>query len=152
MSITVPETDWGIHVEWLVDYLHLNGVALDEMSGILGRKIGNPLHCFLPIDDYLKLFAWGAERLSAPHLGLDIADQMQGSKLGIFGYLIQNSPTVVALCENIERYQPIFMRGMEFSFRTSARQLGTVADFSPALRECPSGCGVNNRRFFAGAA
>jgi AraC-like DNA-binding protein len=91
------------------------------MSAFLAHDIGGTSGLFLPIDDYLLFIAWGAERLSAPHLGLDIADQMRARDIGIYGYLIQNSPTVGDFCNLVEQYQAVFMRGMEFKFEKSDR-------------------------------
>lgn len=117
MSTHVPEESWGLRGEFLIDYLLEHGVAVDEIAMLLGRNIGDAERNFLPIDDYLTLFGWSAERLSAPHVGLDIAEQLSTRDIGIFGYLIRNSPTVAAFCDAVVRYQPLFMRGMEFSFK-----------------------------------
>lgn len=118
------QSDWGLQVEWLVRYLLERGATQSEISTVLSRKTERSTqHLFLPIDDYLLLFAWAADRLSAPHLGLDIAQQLQADELGIYGYLLKNSPTVGDLCEAAERYQPIFMRGMGFTCHTTAQQL-----------------------------
>ena len=121
MSTMDFQKSWGIHIEWMVDHLLRNGITLDEISATVGRRIDNPAHVYLPIDDYLSLFDWSAKRLSAPHLGLDIGDQLNASLLGILGYLIQNAPTVAGYCEMLQRYQSILMTGMEFSFRETGR-------------------------------
>jgi AraC-like DNA-binding protein len=118
----MPEESWGLRGEFLIEYLLEHGVAVDEMATLLGREIGDAERNFLPIDDYLLLFGWSAERLSAPHIGLDIAEQLSTRDIGIFGYLIRNSPTVAAFCDAVVRYQPLFMRGMEFSFRKLGRE------------------------------
>lgn len=123
MATLENQANWGLHVEWLVDYLVRNGITLDEISAAAGHRVDDATQIYLPIDDYLNLFGWSAKRLSAPHLGLDIADQMQAGSLGILGYLLRNSPTVGVYCEMLERYQFILMTGMQFNFRTSGRQL-----------------------------
>ena len=112
----------GIHVEWLVDYLLQNDIALDEISAIAGQQIDDATQVYLSIDDYLNLFGWSAKRLSAPHLGLDFADDVQAESFGILGYLLKNAPTVAIYCEMLERYQAVLMTGMKFSFRTTGRQ------------------------------
>ena len=114
--------NWGIHVEWLVDYLLRNGITLDEISATVGHRIDEATQVYVPIDDYLNLLGWSAKRLSAPHLGLDIADKAKAESFGILGYLLKNSPTVAVYCEMLERYQFVLMTGMEFSFRTNGRQ------------------------------
>lgn len=116
-------SDWGLQVDWLLQYLLEHGVTQAEISPVLSRDIQISRGSFLPIDDYLLLLAWGVDRLADPHLGLAISEQLQADHLGIYGYLIKNSPTVGALCEAAEDYQPIFMRGMGFVFVTTARQL-----------------------------
>jgi AraC-like DNA-binding protein len=115
------QANWGIHVEWLADYLLRNGITLDEISATVGHQIDDATRVYLPIDDYLNLFGWSAKRLSAPHLGLDIADEVQAESFGILGYLLKNAPTVAAYCEMLERYQFVLMTGMQFSFRTTGR-------------------------------
>jgi AraC-like DNA-binding protein len=123
MDGTGNQSDWGLHVDWVLRYLLEKGVSHTEISAVLSRKIDrSPDSLFLPIDDYLLLFAWAADRLSAPHLGLDIAHELQPHELGIYGYLIKNSSTVGDLCEMAERYQPIFMRGMGYTILTGAQQ------------------------------
>jgi AraC-like DNA-binding protein len=121
MTTLKHHANWGLHVEWLVDYLLRNGITLDEISVTVGHEIDDVTQVYLPIDDYLNLFGWSAKRLSAPHLGLDIADQMQAGSLGTLGYLLRNAPTVGVYCEMLERYQFIFMTGMQFNFRTTGR-------------------------------
>lgn len=113
------QVNWGIHVEWLVDYLLRNGITLDEISATVGHQIDDATQVYIPIDDYLNLFSWSAKRLSAPHLGLDIADEVQAESFGILGYLLKNAPTVAIYCEMLERYQCVLMTGMKFSFRTT---------------------------------
>ena len=97
MTTVEHQANWGLHVEWLVDYLLRNGITLNEISVTVGHQIDDATQAYLPIDGYLNLFGWSAKRLSAPHLGLDIADQMQVGLLGTLGYLLRNSPTVALL-------------------------------------------------------
>lgn len=124
MSVRSSQSDWGLQVDWLMHYLLDWGVSHSEITTALSRDIdSSPRHLFLPIDDYLLLFAWAADRLDNPHLGLDIAQQLQGYELGIYGYLAKNSATVGNFCDTVERYQPIFMRGMGFTCLTTAQQL-----------------------------
>ncbi len=123
MTDIESKSGWGMQVDWIMDYLLDKGVADSEISAVLSRDIGRSHgRLFLPIDDYLMMLAWGADRLGAPHLGLDIAQEMQAHDLGIYGYLIKNSPTVAALCDATEHYQPIFMRGMGFTFFTTVEE------------------------------
>jgi AraC-like DNA-binding protein len=55
---------------------------------------------------------------------LELAATLDARELGIYGYLIANSPTIGALFEAVEHYQPIFMRGMRFKTRV----IGEVCD------------------------
>lgn len=121
MVTTKSQQNWGIHVEWLVEYLLVNGITLDEISATVGHQIDDPMRVYLSIDDYLNLFGWAAKRLSAPHLGLDIADLVQAESFGMLGYLLKNAPTVAGYCDMLERYQFVLMTGMEFSFRKTGR-------------------------------
>lgn len=124
MGGTENQSDWGLNAGWILHYLFEKSVSPAEVSAVLSRKIDpSSDSLFLPIDDYLSLFAWAAQRLKAPHLGLDIAQELQAQELGIYGYLLNNSPTVGDLCETAVRYQPIFMRGMGFTILTVAQQL-----------------------------
>lgn len=121
MTTVEHQANWGIHVEWLVDYLLRKGINLDEISTTVGHQIDDATQVYLPIDDYLNLFTWSAKRLSAPHLGLDIADEVQAESFGILGYLLKYAPTVDVYCEMLGRYQFVLMTGMKFSFRTTGR-------------------------------
>ncbi len=124
MAGTESQLDWGLQVDWLLNYLFAKGLSDGEISAVLSREIDRSRgSVFLPIDDYLLLLAWGKERLCAPHLGLDMAQGLQAHDLGIYGYLIKNSPSVQSLCETTEYYQPIFMRGMGFTFHTVGEEL-----------------------------
>jgi AraC-like DNA-binding protein len=122
MAASSYQTNWGIHVEWLVGYLLQAGISLDEMSAAAGQRIDDATDVYLRIDGYLHLFGWSADRLSAPHLGLDIADRAQAESFGILGYLLKNAPTVAAYCEMLERYQSVLMTGMQFTCRATGRQ------------------------------
>ena len=122
MTTVEHQANWGIHVEWLVDYLLRNGVTLDEISATVGHPIDNAEQVYLPISDYVNLFGWSAQRLSAPHLGLDIADEVQAESFGILGYLLKNAPTVAVYYQMLERYQCVLMTGMKFNFRRTGRQ------------------------------
>lgn len=123
MTDSRNHADGGIHVGWLLRYLLQAGVSLGEISLAAGHRINDADDAYLPIEDYLCLFGWSADRLSAPHLGLDIADLAQAESFGILGYLLKNAPTVAVYCDMLERYQPVLMTGMKFTFRTSGRQL-----------------------------
>ena len=122
MAVADDQTNWGIHVEWLVGYLLQAGISLEEMSAVAGHRIVNANDVYLRIDDYLHLFGWSADRLSAPHLGLDISDRTQAESFGILGYLLKNAPTVAVYCEMLERYQSVLMTGMQFTFSTTGRE------------------------------
>ena len=117
MNKAAPQQTWGLLVHWLVDYMLQHGISFEEIKEAVGCDVSDPAHCFLLIDDYLSLLGWSAKRLSAPHLGLDVADQVQPETFGILGYLLRNSRNVATLCDMVTRYQPLFMRGMKFSFR-----------------------------------
>lgn len=123
MAASHNQGNWGIHVEWLVGYLLQAGISLEEISAAAGHRIDDATDVYLPVDGYLRLFGWSANRLSAPHLGLDIADLAKAESFGILGYLLKNAPTVAVYCEMLERYQPVLMTGMQFTFRTTGRQL-----------------------------
>ena len=122
MAASDYHVNWGIHVEWLVDYLLHGGISLDEISAATRHRIDDVTDVYLQIDDYLHLFGWSADRLSAQHLGLDIADHVQAESFGILGYLVKNAPTVAVYCEMLERYQNVLMTGMQFIFKTTGRQ------------------------------
>jgi len=107
--------DWGLQVGWLLKYLRVQGASPAEIESAIAGSFDAESDIFLPIDDYLLLLDWGTRRLAAPHLGLDIASKLESPDLGIFGYLVQHSPTVGAFILALERYQKIFMRGMNFS-------------------------------------
>ncbi|MEZ5568873.1 MAG: AraC family transcriptional regulator ligand-binding domain-containing protein [Halioglobus sp.] len=107
--------DWGLNVEWLVDYLADHGVHPAEIASQLPESARKKTISFLPVEDYLHLFAWASIRLGRPHLGLDISGELQHSNLGIYGYLINHSPNVGAMLEAVVRYQSIFMRGMGYT-------------------------------------
>lgn len=115
--------DWGLQVGWLLKYFRDQGVSPAEIEAVIGDPFDAKSDIFLPIDNYLSLLEWATQHLKAPHLGLDIASEFQSPDLGIFGYLIQHSSTVGALILALQRYQRIFMRGMNFSSSFSKNML-----------------------------
>lgn len=108
-------SSWGLEVDWLIRYLQKYRVSATEMQAAVTSTVKRPRGNYLPVDEYLHLFAWAAVRLKAPHIGLDIARQLSTQDLGIYGYLIQNTPTLASMVDVIVRYQSIFMQGMRFS-------------------------------------
>ncbi|MFV0276834.1 MAG: helix-turn-helix domain-containing protein [Parahaliea sp.] len=123
MPGTLKHPDWGLDAEWLLSYLLRQGIHPDEMAEWTHGKNGKSRGDFLPIDDYLALFAWASSRLDQPHLSLDIATQLQPPSLGIYGYMINHSPTVGSLFETVVRYQMIFMRGMAYTLLASGNRV-----------------------------
>ena len=119
MSRLENQSDWGCDAEWMVQGLLNRGISLQQMSESLpsGDKLKQGNYHYLPIDNYVALFGWAAEHLACPHLGLEMAASMHPSEMGIYGYLVDNSPTVGALISAAEHYQSIFMRGMEWRAR-----------------------------------
>lgn len=115
MPNTRSSIPWGLEVDWLLRYLNKHEVTTEDIREVVSSPLNMPRGNYLPIDDYLHLFAWAAKRLKSPHIGLDIAAQTSTEDLGIYGYLIQNAPTLEALINVIVKYQSIFMRGMQFS-------------------------------------
>lgn len=123
MLRNIGESDWGLDVEWLVNYLLEHEVTPEEIARMTAGKVGRADTTFLPIDDYLALFVWASQRLQRPQLGFDISTCLQPSSLGIYGYLINHSPTIGSLLDVVVRYQPIFMRGMGYTLFTSDNRM-----------------------------
>jgi AraC-like DNA-binding protein len=117
MTRLESQADWGIDAEWLINGLQDRGITIEQMSAALSTGFNLKSSHYLPIDAYVTLFGWGAHYLSRPHLGLELAAGLDTSDLGIYGYLIDNSPTVSALMEAAEHYQSIFMRGMGWNMK-----------------------------------
>ncbi len=115
MSEDKNSAPWGLEVDWLLRYLRTHGITPEEIHAVVSTPTNKPRGNYLSIDEYLHLFAWAAKRLESPHIGLDIAAQLEKEDLGIYGYLIQNTSTLQSLVDVIVRYQSIFMQGMEFS-------------------------------------
>ena len=126
MSRFENQSDWGIDAEWLVQELLDRDISIEQMSEPLSSKYrlkqGN--YRYLPIDDYVALLGWAAKYLDCPHLGLELAANLHQSAIGIYGYLVGNSPTLGALLSAAEHYQSIFMRGMEWRMR----EVGTMCE------------------------
>lgn len=62
---------------------------------------------FVPLKPYNALFEWAAQRLGDEFLGIHIAEKIGMYRLGIYGYLIQNSTSFRDTYQLTERYFPI---------------------------------------------
>lgn len=90
MSNNKSSSSWGLEVDWLLRYLQKREVTAEDIRGIVSSPLNMSRGNYLPIDEYLHLFAWAAKRLKSPHIGMEIAAQTSTEDLGIYGYLTQN--------------------------------------------------------------
>jgi AraC-like DNA-binding protein len=123
MATSSDQSDWGLDAGWLIDYLLKQGLRAEEIARQTGIHEHPSTLSFLSIDAYLSLFSWASRCLNRPQLGLDISRKLQPSSLGLYGYLMDYSPTVGALFEQLVHYQPIFMRGMGYTKLVSGGQV-----------------------------
>ncbi len=107
-----------IPVGWLFDYLVNQNLSPEDACQALG--LSDAFHYLnkreLPLNHYLKLFEWAADKLSDPLLGVHVAEAMQPGKLGIFGHLVSNGATLQQSLDFVERYHCIFNTSFAFSF------------------------------------
>lgn len=109
-------SEWGVYGDWLYKGLKLLSLPDEALEERVQLKGYTQKPSFIPMEDYLQLMSWAADRLGKKHLGLELALALSvnpdPSDFGINGFLNKNSATVGDAWEMTERYQSILMRGM----------------------------------------
>ncbi|MGE0396796.1 MAG: AraC family transcriptional regulator [Kofleriaceae bacterium] len=106
---------------YLARYPKVNADSLIRASGIDPRTLDDP-------DAVLDVAVWVdfAERAAAatknPLFAIEYALQMRWHDLGVFGYVMVNSPTVVAALENISRYISVQSTHARLELERTARR------------------------------
>lgn len=103
----------GIAADWLIEALRQRRVPLNIAINELGLGTN---YNFLPFDKYNTLFEWAAIQLNDKCLGIHIAEELDLTRWGIFGYLLLNSATLDDWCKFAERYLAIFQRGAKLTY------------------------------------
>ena len=94
-------------LSWLVHALDNIGINLDrlslrpEQSALL---TGKGRHEPLRYDDYLAILDKVGNHIGEPEIGLLLADNIEYSEMGLFGYLLLNTPTIREYLESAARY------------------------------------------------
>ena len=101
----------------LLSFLEAQQVSIAELSAavelepdVLMADEGMPLNA------YLKLQEWAAERFHTPHLGLKLAQKCRAHDFGIAGFLFTSAATFGEFFKLLEHYLPIVMKGSAFQF------------------------------------
>lgn len=89
-----------------------------ELPADLDWKSAGKIELTLPAAKLKALVEDVAEQLKAPHLGLDIAKELQTGTYGVAEFLIRSSATVRGACENTVRFNALMAPDQQFSFET----------------------------------
>lgn len=130
--------NWGIHADWWCQGVIQQGMSRPKLERYLREHTLRNNH-FMSLPDYLGLIDYCASQMNDDHLGIHVMSQnKQAQDTGLFSYLLRNAATLGDLCDVLQRYQGILMRGMYFSLQhrgeTSSLCYEILYPFSNAVR------------------
>jgi AraC-like DNA-binding protein len=100
--------DKGIKIEDIQKYFYLSSTEFGDKNNIISAKT------------YNEIFEWSAVTLSDSCLGIHVAEKLNTTHFGLFGYLLNNATTLGELCDLIERFHIIFSPEFRITFQHSA--------------------------------
>lgn len=108
----------GVTAGWLLELIEQEKLSLQEACETLeipesSFSSGNG---FLRLKPFNALFEWVAEKLNDELLGVRLAKRFGFSKLGVLGYLVQNSATLQDALQLGERYLAIMQQDATVSY------------------------------------
>lgn len=98
--------DSRMSAHWMMNALVKRGVAKEDISnriGITPEAFENLLD-ELPYDLYFTIMNWAAELSDNDSLGIDLAGEIDLANMGLYGYLLNNAPTLNDFCETFSQY------------------------------------------------
>ena len=120
---------------WVVEAMERGGIDLSRLAARLPAAFGHLLHApdTLPPNDLLELLDTCAAMSDDINFGLHMADYLELTRIGTYGYLLLNAPTIREFLELAARYYPLIYQGGRLALSTS----GAVARFRyTILRPC----------------
>ena len=101
------------HGAWLFEALRSLGVNIDELAKTLPHETALALKHpdTIEPDDLNRILLACAEQTGDEHIGLRLAECIEPSAFGTFGYLLLNARTVGEFLTLAERYYPVFYQG-----------------------------------------
>jgi AraC-like DNA-binding protein len=120
---------------WVVEAIERGGVDPSRLAEHLPAAFDQLLHApdTLSPDDLLDLLSECATMSGDRNFGLHMADYLELTRIGTYGYLLLNAPTIREFLELAARYYPLIYQGGRLEFST----MGTVAHFRfTIIRPC----------------
>jgi AraC-like DNA-binding protein len=112
---------------WVVEAMERGGVDLVRLADRLPAAFDQLLHApdTLSPDDLIELLDTGAAMSGDADFGLHMAGYLELTRIGTYGYLLLNAPTVREFLEIAARYYALIYRGGRLALSTS----GSIARF-----------------------
>jgi AraC-like DNA-binding protein len=120
---------------WVVEAMERGGVDLVRLAKRQPAAFEQLLHApdTLSPDDLVGLLNTCAEMSGDENFGLHMAEYLELTRIGTYGYLLLNAPTIREFLEVAARYYALIYRGGRLTLSTS----GAVAHFRFAIvRRC----------------
>ena len=93
-------------LRWLMNALAKLGISKEYIS----NKIGITPQAFedqldrLPVHLYFSIMNWAADVNGSESFGIDLVDEIDLANMGLYGYLLQNAPTLKDFCETFSQH------------------------------------------------
>ena len=111
-----------VRMKWLVDAAMERGIAPEEMRELLvAPKEAEPDWDALPMESYIRLFNWVAERIGDRYLGIHLAREVDLASFGGGTYMIHHSSSLKECCQYLDRYDQTISQGVAIAFIEGAR-------------------------------
>lgn len=91
---------------WLVNALIKRGVSKQDIThklGIATKEVEDPFDR-VPINLYFSIMNWAAEVCDDDYFGINLVEDINLLDMGLYGYLLNNAPTLRDFCEIFSQY------------------------------------------------
>jgi AraC-like DNA-binding protein len=106
---------------WVAEGMARGGVDLDELARCAPALFDQMMHApdTLATDDQLELLSECARISGDVNFGLHLADHLELTSIGTYGYLLLNAPTLGEFLELAARYYPLIEQAGALALSTS---------------------------------
>jgi AraC-like DNA-binding protein len=106
------------NAHWIISVLGSLGIEQEELAQNLGLRYLAPEKStlFIGPQDYYGVLEYCANRLQTSAIGIELAKTTNFLDFGLYGYLLENSPSVGSRIETAVKFVQLFGNGFELKF------------------------------------
>lgn len=109
---------------WIIEAMEKAGVDLAALSDLMPGEFDQLIHVpdTLQPDDLFRLLKKSEELSGDNNIGLHLSSSLELTRVGTYGYLLLNAPTIQEFLQLSARYYPLIYRGARLEFSVSGQK------------------------------